>query len=111
MLNSGERPIQTQKRISVATERSLIGTYGNTSNYPIDVVTHDKFPKRAEHPALFEKVKPLQLINVIGRGKDDRMRRIMREVRPSFFDPFVILIYPSGSKSFEETRTVHGPLL
>ncbi|KAF9060422.1 hypothetical protein BDP27DRAFT_1370544 [Rhodocollybia butyracea] len=81
VLNSAERPIQIQKRIFVATKRALIGTYGDTSIYPIDVVTLDKFPKRAEHPALFEKVKPLQLINVTGRGKDDRMKRIMREAQ------------------------------
>lgn len=85
MLDSSERPVRPLVNTVVNTLYSLTSRYGNTTLYPIDVVTLDEFPKRAEHPKLFNRVKPSQSLDVVGRAKDERVTRIMREVNTIFF--------------------------
>ncbi|KIK54985.1 hypothetical protein GYMLUDRAFT_48188 [Collybiopsis luxurians FD-317 M1] len=96
VLSSGERPTPTIVMAPVRSLFSLISFYGNTSRYPVDVVTLDQFPKRAEHAKLFNKVKPLDLItNRPGRMRDDRLKRIMLEIHdlmkktPDYMDIYV----------------------
>ncbi len=71
------------KRKNCVPSKSVLTTvYGDTNDYPVDIVTVDTFPKRVEHAKLYSKVTPLTLTDtVILSGKDDRMKRIMREVR------------------------------
>ncbi|KAJ7908688.1 ubiquitin-conjugating enzyme/RWD-like protein [Mycena leptocephala] len=53
----------------------------------VDMITLDKFPPRAEHPLLKQPVKAAA--NSVGMtgGGDDRMKRIMREIKAVVTDP------------------------
>lgn len=78
MLNSGERP-----RSQMIAPRSL-REYKDIHRYPIDKITIDQFPKRAEHPKLRESVRSAASTMTYSTSKayrsDDRMKRIMQEV-------------------------------
>jgi hypothetical protein len=83
MLYSGERPPRTVKPL--VTSDMQLRSYQRFYSYPIDAITVDKFPPRAEHPLLQQPVKSAAKSAGMSGGGDDRMRRIMREVSfPSF---------------------------
>jgi hypothetical protein len=80
MLYSGERP--PRPRMPFVTSGLQLRSYENLQVYPVDVITVDRFPPRAEHPLLKQPVKSAaNSVGMIGGG-DDRMKRIMREVNP-----------------------------
>ncbi|KAJ7719267.1 hypothetical protein B0H16DRAFT_407841 [Mycena metata] len=85
MLYSGERPSRARKPF-VTSYRHLHG-YQDMHIYPVDLITVDKFPPRIEHPLLKQPVK--SAANSVGMtaGGDDRMRRIMREIKAIVADP------------------------
>lgn len=74
MLNSAERP---PRRFMAAAALEL---YGSTNRYPIDDITLDRFPKRAEHSKLHKSVKPAASSVGMSSTNDERLKRIMREV-------------------------------
>lgn len=78
MLSSAERPTRAAKP-PVFSAVSL-QDYGDTTLYPIDVVTIDRFPKREEHAKLRDHVKPASASINTAQPSDDRTKRIMREV-------------------------------
>ncbi|KAF5392275.1 hypothetical protein D9757_001558 [Collybiopsis confluens] len=96
VLNSGERPTPTLIKAPLLSLFSLRSIYGNTSRYPVDVVTLDEFPKRAEHAKLFNKAKVLEdAPTQLGLTTDDRLKRIMLEIHrlmkktPNYADIYV----------------------
>lgn len=81
MLFSGERPPESTKgRVTSAWQ---LQQYGNTSVYPIDAITIDQFPRRAEHPKLRETARDVSKSVGVSQSTNERLRRIMREV-PTF---------------------------
>ncbi len=54
--------------------------YGNTLDFPVDVVTISQFPHRAPHKKLQQSVKPAAKSISASPSHDDRTKRIMREV-------------------------------
>jgi hypothetical protein len=58
----------------------VLGMYGNTLRFPVDVVTISQFPHRAAHTKLQQSVKPASNSISSGPTNDDRTKRIMREV-------------------------------
>lgn len=80
MLNSAER----EPRASIPLrdfERAR-----DVHRYPIDEVTTDRFPKRADHSKFQETVKPADSGSVIlPPSSDNRLKRIMQEVISCFF--------------------------
>ncbi|KAJ8457542.1 hypothetical protein ONZ45_g18274 [Pleurotus djamor] len=89
MLFSGERPSKTRQ--PALTSAAQLRWYGNQTMYPTDVVTVDKFPKRAEHAKLQQGVQPAAAASstrlTTGRASDDRMKRIMRELKDLVVNP------------------------
>ncbi|KAJ7735835.1 hypothetical protein DFH07DRAFT_967025 [Mycena maculata] len=85
MLYSGERPFRPAKPV-VYTEMQL-QPYENFRSYPIDIVTADQFPPRAEHRKLKQRVKFATVSVTHPGGGDDRMKRIMREIKALVSDP------------------------
>ncbi|KAJ7148093.1 hypothetical protein C8R43DRAFT_1108121 [Mycena crocata] len=86
MLYSGDRPPQRGAKPLVTTELQL-RSYQNPTTYPIDLITVDNFPPRAEHPLLQKPVKAASTsVTMTGTG-DDRMKRIMREIKAVVADP------------------------
>ncbi|TFK70120.1 hypothetical protein BDN72DRAFT_795723 [Pluteus cervinus] len=85
MLNSAERP----KRSVMPTIWSMRGLrdYAAVSKYPVDVVTVDKFPQRAEHPRLKESVSAASKKLTLPLTGDERIKRIMREIQRLVSDP------------------------
>ncbi|KAJ6568826.1 hypothetical protein B0H19DRAFT_687778 [Mycena capillaripes] len=85
MLYSGERP--PRPRMPFVTSQLQLRNYQNLQIHPIDIITVDKFPPRAEHPLLKEPVK--SAANSVGMtgGGDDRLKRIMREIKAVVADP------------------------
>ncbi|KAJ7827101.1 hypothetical protein B0H13DRAFT_2439813 [Mycena leptocephala] len=55
MLYSGERP--PRPRMPFVTSGLQLRSYENLQVYPVDVITVDRFPPRAEHPLLKQPVK------------------------------------------------------
>jgi hypothetical protein len=78
MLFSGERPARSMKG-KVNSVRQL-QQYGSASVYPIDAITIDQFPRRAEHPKLREAARDVSKSVGVSQSTNERMRRIMREV-------------------------------
>ncbi|KIK52469.1 hypothetical protein GYMLUDRAFT_251175 [Collybiopsis luxurians FD-317 M1] len=96
VLNSGERPRPTTVMTFVQSLFSRTSIYGDKRRYPVDVVTLDQFPQRAEHVKLYNKVKLLNLLtNRLRRIRDDRLKRIMLEIfvlkkkTPDYVDLYV----------------------
>ncbi len=91
MLSSIERPPKpAPPQIRGIWDWNILG---NTSLYPIDVVTIDRFPKRADHSKLNENVQPASKSVHTGSSQNDRQKRIMREV--NFVSPSFHLVSPS----------------
>ncbi|KAJ7581814.1 hypothetical protein C8J56DRAFT_1029289 [Mycena floridula] len=83
MLNSAERPA----RLPMKGFRSL-QPYKNTFHHPIDEITMDIFPKRAEHSKLRQSVKPAAAASAARTfSTDDRLKRIMQEIKAVVADP------------------------
>ncbi|KAJ7792463.1 hypothetical protein B0H14DRAFT_167033 [Mycena olivaceomarginata] len=88
MLYSGERsPRIGEPFVHQVTSPYLLLSYQNQSLYPIDLITVDKFPPRAAHPLLAAPVKSAAAATSVGMGGDDRMKRIMREIKAVVADP------------------------
>ncbi|KAF7342761.1 putative bifunctional E2/E3 enzyme [Mycena sanguinolenta] len=90
MLYSGDRsPREGEPSVKLVTSPSMLRSYQNLARYPVDLITVDKFPARAAHPLLKKPVKAA--VNSIGMtgpgGSDDRMKRIMREIKAVVADP------------------------
>ena len=78
MLSSAERTLRLSKPLvmhDIALRR-----YGNTLDYPVDVVTISQFPHRAPHEKLQQSVKPVAKLTSASLTNDGRTKRIMREV-------------------------------
>ncbi|SJL07961.1 uncharacterized protein ARMOST_11319 [Armillaria ostoyae] len=85
MLSSIERPPKpAPPQIRGIWDWNILG---NTSLYPIDVVTIDRFPKRADHSKLNENVQPASKSVHTGSSQNDRQKRIMRELKEIVRDP------------------------
>ncbi|KAJ6627692.1 hypothetical protein B0H10DRAFT_1905503 [Mycena sp. CBHHK59/15] len=85
MLFSGERPSRAAKPL-VASEVQF-RNYQNFYYNPIDLITVDQFPARAEHVKLKHRVKFAAISVGSMGGGDDRMKRIMREIKAVVADP------------------------
>jgi hypothetical protein len=79
MLSSAERPSRPAKP-PVHTSYQLL-KYGERWNNPVDIVTVDQFPPRAGHAKMNARVRPASVLLGEASREDDRMKRIMREVR------------------------------
>ncbi|KAJ7125758.1 hypothetical protein C8R43DRAFT_1135085 [Mycena crocata] len=84
MLYSGDRPFRPAKPL--VTTKSQLKGYQNFRANPIDIVTVDQFPPRAEHRKLKQPVKSAVSVGISGGG-DERMKRIMREIKAVVADP------------------------
>ena len=78
MLSSAERT-QSLPKPPVLHDFQL-HRYGNTLNFPVDVVTISQFPHRAPHVKLQQNVKPAAKLISASPTNNDRTKRIMREV-------------------------------
>ncbi|TFK70123.1 hypothetical protein BDN72DRAFT_896704 [Pluteus cervinus] len=85
MLNSAERP-KISAMPAVWSMQSL-RNYASVWRFPVDVVTVDKFPQRAEHPKLRERVSTASMRLTLPLTGDERIKRIMREIRGFVSDP------------------------
>ncbi|KAF7335602.1 putative bifunctional E2/E3 enzyme [Mycena venus] len=85
MLYAGERP--PRPRMPFVTSDLQLYNYQNIHIYPVDMITVDKFPPRAEHPLLKQPVKSAATSLGITGGGDDRLKRIMREIKAVVADP------------------------
>jgi hypothetical protein len=78
MLSSAERaPRPPKPPVLLDTE---LTQYGNTTQFPVDIVTISQFPSRAAHVRIQESVKPAANLASVRPINDDRTKRIMREV-------------------------------
>jgi hypothetical protein len=78
MLSSAERTPRLSKR--PVLHDITLHQYGNTLDFPVDVVTISQFPHRAPHAKLQQSVQPAAKLTSTGPTHDDRTKRIMREV-------------------------------
>jgi len=80
MLSSAERTPRLSKR--PVLHDITLRQYGNTLDFPVDVVTISQFPHRAPHAKLQQSVQPAAKLTSESAGPthDDRTKRIMREV-------------------------------
>ncbi|KAJ7728334.1 hypothetical protein B0H16DRAFT_242968 [Mycena metata] len=79
VLHSGDRP--PRARMPFVMSQHQLAAYENQYMYPVDLITVDKFPPRAEHPLLKKPVKSAaNSVGFVGAA-DDRTRRIMREIK------------------------------
>ncbi|KAJ6599761.1 hypothetical protein DFH09DRAFT_1070480 [Mycena vulgaris] len=85
MLYSGERPLRAAKPL--VTSNTQLRSYQRFYSHPIDAITVDKFPPRAEHPLLQRPAKSAANSAGMSGGGDDRMKRIMREIKAVVTDP------------------------
>ncbi|KAJ6517095.1 hypothetical protein DFH09DRAFT_1373692 [Mycena vulgaris] len=86
MLYSGDRPFRSAKPL-VNTERQFQAYQNFSGSNAIDIVTVDKFPARAEHKKLKQRVKSAATSIARPGGGDERMKRIMREIKAVVADP------------------------
>jgi hypothetical protein len=99
MLSSAERPIRFSNPLVLHDH--MLGRYMNTLYYPVDVVTISQFPHRAPHAKLQQSVQPAAKLTSASRTRDDRTKRIMREVGLcSATAPFSRLLISSQLKAF-----------
>ncbi|KAJ7230547.1 hypothetical protein GGX14DRAFT_583780 [Mycena pura] len=83
MLSSAERPARPVNHAFLS-----MPPFGDTFRYPIDIITADQFPQRADHLRLKEHVEPASLTAVKpSSGGTDRMKRIMQEIKALVADP------------------------
>ena len=78
MLSSAERAPRSIDRRFLSLD-----PFESTSRYPIDIITADQFPQRADHSRLKEHVEPASFMAAkpaAGGLGNDRMKRIMQEV-------------------------------
>ncbi|KAF8148358.1 hypothetical protein K438DRAFT_1989266 [Mycena galopus ATCC 62051] len=91
MLYSGDRsPRQGEPSVKRVKSASTLWSYEDEDLYPIDQITVDSFPPRAPHPLLKAPVKYAANsvgLTAPGGGGDDRMKRIMREIKAVVADP------------------------
>ncbi|KAJ7106228.1 hypothetical protein C8R44DRAFT_805910 [Mycena epipterygia] len=85
MLYSGERPLRPAKPL--VTSEVQLYSYQNLHHHPIDAITVDDFPPRAAHPLLQQPVKAAAKSARMAGGGDDRMKRVMREIKALVADP------------------------
>ena len=78
MLSSAERTPRLSKR--PVLNNITLRQYGNTLDFPVDVVTISQFPHRAPHAKLQQSVQPAAKLTSARPTNDDRTKRIMREV-------------------------------
>ena len=78
MLSSAER-IPRPSKPPVLNDIAL-RRYGNTLDFPVDIVTISQFPHRAPHEKLQQSVKPAAKLVSASPTHDNRTRKIMREV-------------------------------
>ncbi|KAJ7677168.1 ubiquitin-conjugating enzyme/RWD-like protein [Mycena rosella] len=86
MLYSGDRPYRSAKPL-VNTERQFQAYQNFSGSNAIDIVTVDMFPPRAEHKKLKQRVKSAAISVVRPGVGDERMKRIMREIKTVVADP------------------------
>lgn len=86
MLYSGDRPFRSAKPL-VNTERQFKAYQNFNGSNAIDIVTVDTFPPRAEHKKLKQRVKFAATSPPRSGVGDDRMKRIMREIKAVVADP------------------------
>lgn len=88
MLHSGERPLRKDEpAVKLVTSNHMLWSYRDSTRHPIDLITADKFPPRAQHPLLQQPVKSAaNSVEMAGSGGDDRTKRIMREVSRNHAD-------------------------
>ncbi|KAJ6599756.1 hypothetical protein DFH09DRAFT_1503902 [Mycena vulgaris] len=100
MLYSGERPLRSAKPF--VTSEAQLFSYQNLYWHPIDVITVDNFPPRAEHPLLQQPVKSAANSAGMSGGGDDRMKRIMRKIKAVVTDPHpnIDVYFNNGDMSF-----------
>ncbi|KAG6844814.1 hypothetical protein H0H87_003481 [Tephrocybe sp. NHM501043] len=97
MMNSAERPTRPKMSGAFSQRRQQINIARNL--FPIDVVTVDKFPERAQHPKLAEPVKDVKQAAAVSLEalNSERTRRIMRELKAINADPHPqIDVYVNG---------------
>jgi hypothetical protein len=97
MLSSAERiprPPKPPVRHDIALRR-----YGNTLDFPVDIVTISEFPHRAPHVKLQESVKPVAKLISASPTHDGRTKRIMREVGRCFSTASVSLMFSPQLKT------------
>ncbi|KAF8208048.1 hypothetical protein K438DRAFT_1667281, partial [Mycena galopus ATCC 62051] len=91
MLYSGDRsPREGEPSVNRVESMHMLRAYQNLARHPIDVIAVDRFPPRAAHPLLKAPVKyAVSSVGMAapGRGGDDRMKRIMREITAVVADP------------------------
>ena len=78
MLSSAERTPRHSK--PPVLYDIVLRQYGNTLEYPVDVITISQFPHRAPHEKLQQSVKPVAKLTSASPTHDGRTKRIMREV-------------------------------
>jgi hypothetical protein len=81
MLSSAERQSRSIHLPPMRSSILPLGRYADVAQYPVDIITADQFPQRAEHRKLKEPVRPVSL--AAGRPlftASDRLKRIMQEV-------------------------------
>jgi hypothetical protein len=93
MLSSAERTPRPPKPPVLLD--ILLHQYGNTLNFPVDVVTISQFPRRAPHKKLQQSVKPAAKLISASPTHDDRTKRIMREVCRCYSKAPRLLDFPS----------------
>ncbi|KAG6918191.1 hypothetical protein DXG01_015979 [Tephrocybe rancida] len=88
MMNSSERP-NRPKLLKAFLPHRFPTLANDLSTYPVDEVTIDHFPERAQHPKLTERVKDVKQATASGTAtsNSERTRRIMRELKALIADP------------------------
>lgn len=85
MLSSAERTPRLSK--GPVLHDIALRRYGNTLDFPVDVVTTSRFPHRAPHAKLQQSVQPVAKLTSASPTHDDRTKRIMRELKALIVDP------------------------
>ncbi|KAG6918190.1 hypothetical protein DXG01_015978 [Tephrocybe rancida] len=99
MMNSAERTSRPKMLRAFSKRLNQNVTANKLSTYPIDIVTIDQFPRRAQHPRLADRAKPVR--EAVGADlqtlNSDHTRRIMRELKALHADPHPqIDVYVTG---------------
>jgi len=89
MFSSAERTPRSSK--PPVLHDFALRRYGNTLEFPTDVITISQFPGRAPHVKIQQSVKPVAKI-IASPIHDGRTKRIMREVGRCYFTAPVLLL-------------------